>query len=61
MINYISTILGSYSGICFAQTIDPNEAVIEFGISPCCLELVEEIITSLIRDEGIRLEKMVVL
>jgi len=59
MINYISTILSSYDGIAFTQTIDQNKAIIELGISPYCVELVDEIITSLATDEGIFLEKMI--
>jgi hypothetical protein len=59
-INYLSIIIGSYDGIAFLQTIDPNEAIIELGISPCCVELVSKLVDSFIQDEGIDLEEMLI-
>jgi hypothetical protein len=44
----------------FLQTIDPHEAVIELGISPCCVALVSKLLDSLIQDEGIHLEEVII-
>ncbi len=52
-INYLRITLESYDGMAVVRTIDPHEAKIEIMISPGCVELVDELLASLIKDEGL--------
>jgi len=55
-INYISVTIGSYGGIAFLRTVDPNKGLVQILISPGCEEIVFELLGSLSVDEGLRLE-----
>jgi len=57
-INYLSTIIGSYDGAAFTLTIDPRIAIIELRISPYCTGLITELLKSLVKEEGIRIEEV---
>lgn len=54
-INYIRWIVESYDGMAIVSTIDPDEAIIELKIAPGCETIVDELIRSLIDNEGIKL------
>ena len=52
-INYLRITLESYDGMAVVRTIDPHEAKIEIMISPGCEELINEVLASLVKDEGL--------
>ena len=54
-IGYIRFTIESYDGIALVSTIDSHKAMIELKISPGCEEMVQELLTSLRRDEGIKI------
>ena len=55
-IAYLRYVIESYDGMAIVTTLDPREAMIEIKIAPGCEELVNELITSLRVNEGIRLD-----
>lgn len=57
-INYISVIIGSYDGMAIVRTLDPYTAIIEVQISPQCNDIITEILDSMIKNEGIKLEEV---
>ena len=52
-INYLRITLESYDGMAVVRTIDPHEARIEIMISPGCEGLVNEVLASLVENEGL--------
>ena len=52
-INYLRITLESYDGMAVVRTLDPHEAKIEVMISPGCEGLVNEVLASLVKDEGL--------
>ncbi len=55
-INYLRSTIESYDGMAVVKTLDPHKAYIEVQISPGCEALVHELVTSLSREEGLRIE-----
>ena len=55
-INYLRLIIESYDGMAVVRTIDPYKAVIELRISPGCENIVFELLESLKKHEGIRID-----
>lgn len=55
-INYLRLIIESYDGMAVVRTIDPYKAVIELRISPGCESIVFELLESLKKHEGIRID-----
>ena len=53
---YIRYTLESYDGMAIVTTMDPHEALIQIRISPGCEELVLNLLTSLTKMEGIRMD-----
>lgn len=56
-IHYLRTTVESYDGIAIVKTLDPWAAYIEILISPGCEKLVEELLHSIVKDEGLLIEK----
>ena len=56
-INYLRITLESYDGMAVVRTIDPHKARIEIMISPGCEGLVNEVLASLVKDEGLSIER----
>jgi hypothetical protein len=56
-IHYLRTTLESYSGMALVRTLDPWAAYIEILISPGCEKLVDELLHSLSKDEGLMVEE----
>ncbi|MDB9823040.1 DUF4911 domain-containing protein [Deltaproteobacteria bacterium] len=54
-INYLRWIIESYDGMAVMRTIDPYDATIELRIAPGCETLVEELLESLQKYEGIKM------
>jgi hypothetical protein len=52
-INYLRITLESYDGMAVVRTLDPHAAKIEIMISPGCEDLVDELVASLVDDEGL--------
>ena len=57
-INYISVIIGSYDGMAIVRTLDPYTAIIQIQVSPQCNDIVTEILDSMIKNEGIKLQEV---
>ncbi len=55
-INYIRITFEAYDGMAVVRTIDPRAAKIEIMISPGCEELIEKLLDSLIKREGLAIE-----
>lgn len=57
-IGYLRFTLESYDGMAVVTTRDPSAAVIEISMSPGCEETVLALLTSLIEEEGLNIEKI---
>jgi hypothetical protein len=56
-INYLRSIIESYDGMAIVKTLDPHTAYIEVRIAPGCEDYILELMDSLSREEGLRIEK----
>lgn len=54
-IHFLRFTLESYDGMALVSTIDPYLALIEVSMAPGCEKLVNELMDSLRRDEGLRI------
>ena len=54
-IHFLRFTLESYDGMALVSTIDPYVALIEVSMAPGCEKLVNELMDSLRRDEGLRI------
>ena len=57
-ISYLRFTIESYDGMAVVRTLDPFKALIELQISPGCEEFVQELMTSLSKEEGLMVEDM---
>ncbi len=57
-ISYLRFTVESYDGMAVVRTLDPFKALIELQISPGCEEFVQELMTSLSKEEGLMVEDM---
>ena len=55
-ISYLRFTIESYDGMAVVRTLDPFKALIELQISPGCEEFVQELMTSLSKEEGLLVE-----
>jgi tRNA-2-methylthio-N6-dimethylallyladenosine synthase len=55
-INYLRTTIESYDGMAVVRTVDPHAAYIEISISPRCEGLVFNLLDSLAKDEGLKID-----
>lgn len=57
-INYVTTTVASYDGMAVVRTVDRHEARIEIGIAPGCENVLDGLLESLVKEEGIVLEEV---
>jgi hypothetical protein len=55
-IGYLRFTIESYDGMAVVRTLDPFKALIELQISPGCEEFVQELMTSLSKEERLMVE-----
>ncbi len=55
-ISYLRFTIESYDGMAVVRTLDPFKALIELQISPGCEEFIQELMTSLSKEEGLMVE-----
>lgn len=56
-INYLRLIIESYDGMAVLKTVDPHKAIIELRVAPGCENLVFELLNSLKKLEGIKMDR----
>ena len=54
-IGYIRFTMESYDGMALVSTVDPQKAMIELKISPGCEGMIQDLLESFRRDEGIKI------
>ncbi len=56
-INYITITVEAYDGMAVVRTIDPHAAKIEIMISPGCEDLIDKLLESLNKKEGLAISE----